>query len=244
MTIILFALSMFGNLSALRLISVFRDRALISADHLTKIGTGSCVIINLILFFSSREIFFAAISVMSALGVIIFTLWLLERRQIDTLKKEIPCFIDRWILNMKLGKSLSAARTAALSQMSTRTASLISPLFIGSISSRRTHLILDQKVLNEFLELSESPHSALQRLQSARESMRKSENFRRKSGQAVRQATIQSAVLLFLLIALAMFTVHRYGWRRNSDLLTASLLLSGLNLVCMRYLAGKKRWMI
>jgi len=242
--LILFTISMFGNMSALRLIRKFRSRALISSQHLTKIGTGSCVSINFALFFFASDLFFSIIALMCALGVTYSTLWFCERRQIDALKGEVPGFLDRWILNMKLGNSLSAARTAALLEVNERANALLSPLFLNNSRLKRAHLILDEKVLPELIELSHSPHSALQRLESARDWMRKSDEFRRKSGQAVRQTRIQSIVLLFLLIALAIFTVQRHGWRRHSDLVTASFLLSGLGIFTMQHFARKTRWKI
>lgn len=244
MAIILFAISLFGIMSALRMLIHYRSRALISSQHLTKIGTGSCALITNVLFFCARDLFSACFALMCALFVIFFSLWFLERRQIDALKKEVPGFLDRWILNMKLGKALSAARTAALQDLNIRTRALLEPLFMSQNLPRCAHLILDEKVLHELIELSHSPHSALARLENAREWMRKSDEFRRKSGQAVRQTTIQAVVLLVLLIALAVFTVQRHGWRRNSDLVLASFVLSGLGIFTMRHFSRKRRWKI
>ncbi len=244
MAIILFAISLFGIMSALRMLIHFRSRALISSQHLTKIGTGSCALIIGVLFFCARDLICASFALMCVLFVMFFALWFFERRQIDALKKEVPGFLDRWILNMKLGKALSAARTAALQDLNARARSLLEPLFVSQNIPHCVHLILDEKVLPELLELNHSPHSALARLENAREWMRKSDDFRRKSGQAVRQTTIQAVVLLLLLIALAVFTVQRHGWRRNSDLVLASFVLSGLGIFTMRHLARKRRWNI
>jgi len=243
-TLILFAISMFGNLSALRTLEHFRSRALISSQHLTKIGTGSCALVLCSVFFFARDLFFAALAVISTLFTLYFSLWFFERRQIAILKKDVPGFLDRWILNMKLGSALSSARAAALQDLNARTRTLLEPLFMSANSPGRVHLILDEKVLAELIELSHSPHSALTRLESVREWMRKSDDFRRKSGQAVRQTMIQATVLLILLIALAVFTVQRHGWRRNSDLITASFILSGLGIFTMRHLSEKRRWKI
>jgi Flp pilus assembly protein TadB len=222
----------------------FRSRAVISSHLLTKIGTGSCAIVVCALFFRARDPISAIIAVLCALLALFLSLKLIERRQIDALKSEVPAFLDRWILNMKLGNALSSARTAALLELSTRSRALLEPLFLKQGPAARAHLILDEKILREVIELSHSPHSAIQRLENAREWMRKSDEFRRKSVQAVRQTSIQAAVLLILLIALAIFTVQRHGWRRNSDLVTASFVLSGLGIFTMRHLARKKRWKI
>ena len=244
MTLILFSISVFGNLSALRTIKLFRSRALVSTNHLTKIGTGSCAIIIAALFLFARDLISASIALISVLGSLFLTLWFLEQKTITNLKREVPAFLDCWILNMKLGKSLSAARTEALLQVDSRARALLEPVFINASLAVREHLILHEKILPELLELAREPHSALARLEHAREWLRKSEEFRRKSGQATRQTTIQAVVLLVLLIALAVFTVHRHGWRRNSDLIIGSMLISALGIATMRQLARKRRWKI
>lgn len=243
-TIILIAISMFGNMSALRLLRVFRSRALISPSLLTKIGTGVCATLTIVIFFCANDILSIAIALFAVITVMILSLNMIERRQIDTLKNEVPGFLDRWILNMKLGFSLSAARAAALSESDARFTALLQPLFVASSSTRSAHLILDARLKQELVELSISPHSALQRLEFARANMKKSSEFRRKSGQAVRQTTIQSSVLLILLAALAVFTVHRHGWYRSYDLVSASMLLSAVGIITMRKLARKTKWKI
>lgn len=244
MALILFASSMFGIMSALRTINYFRTRAVISSQHLTKIGTGSCALIIAALFFCARDPFYSFFSVGAVIFIQFFSLWILERAAIENLKREVPGFLDRWILNMKLGQAMSAARTAALQELNGRARTLIEPMFLNSDSRAKSHLILDEKLLPELLELSHSPHSALSRLENAREWMRNSDAFRRKSGQATRQTMIQAIVLLILLFALAVFTVHRHGWRRNSDLIFGSFVLSGLGIFTMHHLSRKKRWKI
>lgn len=244
MALILFLISMFGNLSALRVLRVFRSRALISPNALTKIGTGACVMMNIIIFFCASDMMLSLIALITTIALIYFVLWCFECRQIDGLKKEVPAFLDRWILNMKLGNSLSSARDAALRETGERTNSLLQPLFLSTQADQRNHLILDAKILHELLLLAQLPHSALQRLESLRQMMRKTEEFRRKSGQATRQTAIQSSVLLILLVGLAIFTVHRHGWHRSSDFIIISISLSAFGVFCMRKLARKTKWKV
>ena len=244
MALILFASSMFGIMSALRTINHFRTRAVISSQHLTKIGTGSCALVIGALFLFARDPICGIFAVSGVIFAQFFSLWIIEHIATENLKREVPGFLDRWILNMKLGSALSAARTAALQELNARARALIEPLFVNSDSRAKSHLILDEKLLPELLELSHSPHSALARLENARAWMRKSDAFRRKSGQATRQTMIQAIVLLILLFALAVFTVQRHGWRRNSDLIFGSFVLSGLGIFTMHHLSRKKRWKI
>lgn len=240
----LFLISMFGNLSVLRLLRIFRSRALISTNALTKIGTFAFTSMNCAIFFIAHDFVTALLTSTATVGVVYSMLLMFERRQIDGLKKEIPSFLDRWILNMKLGNSLSSARDAALRELDARTNSLLQPLFLSAQTESRNHLILDARILREVTLLSQLPHSALQRLENLRQMMRKADEFRRKSGQATRQTAIQSSVLLILLLCLAIFTIHTRGWHENSDFIIISLLLSALGVGCMRILARKTKWKV
>lgn len=244
MALFLFVISMFGNLSALRLLRKFRVHALISAKILAKIGTFALVAMNFALFLLAHDAIMALIVICALIITLQLTLWLFERRQIDGMKKEIPAFLDRWILNMKLGNAVNAARDAALLELDARNRTLLQPLFASASIKSGDHLILDAKIRQELMRLAQHPHSALLRLENLRVMMRKSEQFRRKSGQAVRQTAIQSAVLLILLLCLAVFTIYTRGWHENSDLIIISVLLSLLGLFCMQLLARKTRWKI
>lgn len=244
MALFLFVISMFGNLSALRLLRKFRVHALISTKILAKIGTFALVAMNSAIFFFAHDASMALIVICALIIALHLTLWLLERRQIDGMKREIPAFLDRWILNMKLGNAVNAARDAALTEMDARNRTLLHPLFVSASVKSADHLILDAKIRQELVRLAQHPHSALARLENLRAMMRKSEQFRRKSGQAVRQTAIQSAVLLILLLCLAVFTIYTRGWHENSDFIIVSLLLSMIGLLCMHLLARKTRWKI
>ncbi len=244
MALILFAISLFGIMSALRMCAHFRNRGVISSQHLTKIGTGSCALIicaGFLLAHDTISLITIQFLILTSLGI---SLAIIERRAIKNLKQEVPAFLDRWILNMKLGNAVSAARSEALRELSRRSQTLIEPLFLSQDREGKSHLILEEKLLHEMLEASFAAHSSLARLENVREWMRKSEDFRRKSGQALRQTTIQAVVLLILLIALAVFTVRKHGWRRNSDLVIGSFVLSGLGIFTMQHFARKKRWKI
>jgi hypothetical protein len=240
----LFVISMFGNLSALRFLRIFRSRALISTNVLTKIGTFAFVTMNLAIFFCASDVRTSFIVLVIALITNFFALKSLERRQIDGLKNEIPAFLDRWILNMKLGNAVSTARDAALRDLDARNRALLQPLFASNSGHHENHLILDAKIARELLLSAQHPHSALARLENLRQMMRKSEKFRRKSGQAVRQTAIQSSVLLILLACLAIFTIQTRGWHENSDFIIISFLISAVGVAVMRKLARKTRWKV
>src|SRR5262249_32882328 len=162
-------------------------------------------------------------------------LFLLERREIDVLKSEIAVFLDRWILNLRLGSALPVARESALREHSNAFQSLMRPVFTtrSGVIARDRHALLNPSVMRELEKLHAHPHSALPRLENLRQLLRKSAEFRRKSGQAVRQTAIQSTVMMILLFALMIFTLKRYGWKQSGDLILLSLGLASLGVVTM-----------
>ncbi|HMN67044.1 MAG TPA: hypothetical protein PKC28_00765 [Bdellovibrionales bacterium] len=244
MALILFPVSMFGLLSVLRIARGFHSRALISPHALTKIGTGACVIVILLAFLGANRPIVAAFACFASVAALFSALKWLERRQIDALRAEIPIFLDRWILDLRLGNSLTAARDAALRESSDRFSRLLRPFFIGGPSALDSHPIFDSGTLNEMRALAESAHSALDRLKNLREMIRKTDAFRRKSGQAVRQTAIQAQVLLCLQFALAVYAVHRHGWANVHDVAMISGLLSVCGVFLMRWMAGRVKWKI
>ncbi len=244
MALFLFLISSFGLLSALRIARTFRARAVISSELVTKTGTLMCSTMLV-------SVFGCATSVLNAISIacvnlccgFLLLLWC-ERRQIDALKSQTPIFLDRWILNMKLGHSLSSARDAALRDSSERFHVLLRPLFLSGANVPRAHLVLPSKILHELKILASTSHSAIHRLENLREMVRKADDFRRKSGQARRQTSIQAGVLLFLHLALAVFVYRRHGWQRHSDLIILSFLLAACGVGWMQLLARKSKWKI
>ena len=246
MPLILYTQLVFGNLFVIRTLQIFRARALLSANAVTKIGTLFVCASGCVTFFCFRVpalcflLNFAAL--LSTLGILL----LCERQQIDALKSEVPLFLDRWSLNLRLGSALPTARDMALREHSEGFQLLVRPLFATHPRgpTRRRHLLFSAAVLGELERLHHEPHAALARLENLRQLLRKTSEFRRKSGQAVQQTAIQSVVMVVLLFALTLFTLHRYGWRRSGDLIIAAQFLSALGIVVMYFLARKTKWKI
>lgn len=243
MQLIFYGQMVFGILFVIRTHQIFRARALISAVTVTKTGTAFVFACLLIGFFATQNVFLRAGMLSLNLFGSVIALFLLEWREIDALKREIPLFLDRWILNLRLGNASLSAREFALKAHSLAFQRLMRPVFsVGS--PRERHVILSRMVMREMEKLTQEPHSALARLENLREGLRKSADFRRKSGQALRQTAIQSVVLLVLLLALMLFTFHRYGWKRAGDLVLISGGLALTGVLIMYLLSRKTKWKI
>lgn len=237
-----FLIPAFGILSVMRMSRIFRERAVISTSLVTKTGTITCASAILSGIFAKSHPISAIVGPIAIIATAFSALWIIERRQIDALKSEMPVFFDRWILDLKLGHSLSAARTAALRASSENLRALLEPVFLSRERAHEFHPLIDAALMRELTELMRGAGSSLGRLENMRMSLRKWHTFRRKSGQARRQTAIQAAVLLILQVALAAFTIFRHGWGRSFDLVIWSFLLSGVGFMLMHALSRKKSW--
>ncbi|MGE0527274.1 MAG: hypothetical protein AB7G93_22235 [Bdellovibrionales bacterium] len=241
---IFFALLVFGTLFVMRTLRIFNNRTLIRETMLTKIGTLTLSLEWISLFFTSHVPWIQGFTVVLVSITLVLVLCTCERREIDAHKSRVPFFLDRWILNMRLGQSVNAARDAALKSESEAFIALVKPCFDTqrTRSLHTAHPLFSANAMRELEELAHSPHCALERLENLRRVWRKSADFRRRSGQSLHQAAIQSAVMLVLLFALSTFAVHRYGWVRVADLVLGSALLSFTGVWLMIRMARKTRW--
>lgn len=241
MPLVLFAQSLIGILFVLRTLSVFRARGVIRESVVTNSGTIFVVLLCLVPLSVSRIPHAAAASALIVIFTFVFC-FTLERKLITGTRERVPLFLDAWILEMNLGHSLSAARDAALRAECERFQALMRPVFEAREGERKTHPLLAASVLRELEQIGSSRHGQLARLEVLRARLRQGAEFRRKSGQAVRQTAIQSVTMLVLLLAMAIYTVNRYGWKETGDLVTSSVLLSTLGVGVMVRLARKSRW--
>lgn len=232
---------MFGNLIAIRILRKFRDRSLISTRCLTKIGTAFALAASFLPFLSPRLSVFAVIFALIALKSFLKRL---ETRRIETLLAQFPRFLDHWLLNLRVGHAPRAACEAALARSDGAFQALLRPLLgaNGAPVAARRHLFLRERILLELHLAQTQSHNTVARLESLREFLRRESDFRRKSGHALRQATIQSAVLVALHFALCAFVIHRSGWARSSDLVVTSTALTALGALALRWLARRIRW--
>lgn len=241
---ILFPISLIGVLSALRITRFFIDRAVIPTKSVTKTGTLIISVMSSAQVLSANNLLLSVFECVLGSCATFLLLWWHERRIIDALKQRFPVFLDQWILNMRLGASLLTARNQALQQSPSDFKALLEPFLFSSSKVPTQHLVLSQNILCAIQKLQSTPYASLERLERLREYVRKSEQFRRKSGQALRQSQIQSLVLVTLHFALSIFTWWQYGWIRNSDLIISSAILAGVSLLWQRQLTKGVKWKI
>jgi len=246
MTFILLAQTLFGNLIAFRILRRFRNRSLISTTSLTKIGTAfaaATALASVFLFSSAR--FMPLFTVCAAIFLIVM-LKVREMRRVSRLENEFPRFLDRWLLNVRTGRAMLPAREQALAACDEQFQLLVRPLFDAknSVHGAPAHLFLSNYALTELRAVQSESHNTAARLQNLRESLARESDFRRKSGQAMRQAAIQSTVLAFMHVALTGFTAARSGFWANADLMLISTALTLAGMLLLRLLARRIQWSI
>jgi hypothetical protein len=241
MSLILFSQTIFGNLVAFRILRRFRHRALISTTSLTKIGTAFALSLSvtLLFFFRERE---PLLFIIATLVVLQVALKLKERRNIERLAGHFPHFLDRWLLNLRMGFASSTARERALSSSEGQFRALVAPIFESRTAEH--HLFLSYRDVQELRSASLEPHSTVGRLENLRRCVARRAGFRRRSIQALKQATIQSAVLISLHTALCIFILTRGDARAHTDLIAGSSLLTACGVLILRLMARRIRWTI
>ncbi len=250
MTLLLFAQTMFGNMIVIRILRRFRDRSLISTTSLTKIGTAFALLISFGAIFLIPRAEFLLLALIVCAVVLQLLLKVRENRRIEILVDRFPQFLDRWLLNLRTGSANTSARERALISSDDQFRALIKPLFDAVSTNEHparvdsAHLFLTAHIVHELRAIHSQSHNTVPRLQNLRKSLARESAFRRKSGQALRQASIQSSVLVLMHLALCVFTAFRCGFWACADLIAVSTLLTVAGMVILRLLARRIRWTI
>jgi hypothetical protein len=235
----LFSILLFGQLFVIRTQRSFGERGLISKDHLPKLGVVITASLIIGAFFLSS--LWASAFALSVLLFYRVSLHFLERRQCELFRALVPILIDAWILNLRLGIAESHARETALSRMDSGFAKLV------RTSLHSPNLLTDASVfeplfIKELQNIAQTPHFALERLECLRANLKRTSDFRRKSGQATRQTRIQSLTMLILLLALSLVAIKRYGWSQVGDLVGLAVILASVGLAAIQLVARKTKW--
>lgn len=242
MSLICFLQVTLGNLFVIRTVLVFRERGVLHQSIVTKTGTAAMAALAWTPLLSNHSPRFSTLAGAILAISPLLAFMLSEKRVLRELEGRFPVFVDRWILNLRLGNSAISARDVALREESEAFQALLRPLFQTRGDNRPRHLFLPFSVVNELEQICTTTHSALARLENLRQLLRRSAEFRHKSGSAVRQTAIQAVIMLVLLLALVIYTVHRYTWTRVGDLVATSTLLSLTGVALMVRLSQKTRW--
>lgn len=246
MSIIFFAQTAFGFLFATRILRKFRRRSLVSQRTLTKIGTAFAASMCFVAFMQPRVPRLSFFTVIFAVFALEFSVHCAEKAVIVRLQHEFPLFLAKWRLNLRVGIPATTARERALNDSDETFRTLLRPVFALTDSKHvpASHAFLNENCLRELIELQKQSHNTLQRLTEMRANLIRESDFRRKSGQALRQASIQSLVMVALHFALCVFVGLRFGFLRNIDVIGLSTVLTASGAWFLRLIARRIRWSV
>jgi len=232
-----------GNVFAIRTLQVFRARTVIAESTLTKIGTAWITAVMTSGFLVPRNPL-GLLFVLATIFTPTFLMMWLETSVLRRLSARIPSWLDKWILNLRVGKSISSALEAAFRDEPDAFQSLARPLLRQHHFHHQRHPLFTFVVAQELARLMRTDHAALARLERLREWVRRDSEFRRKSGLAGRQTRLQALTLLGLQVALAAFMLNRYSWSQCGDLVVISFSLTLISLWIMTRLSQKRLWKV
>jgi hypothetical protein len=219
-----------GFVFAFRMRDEFVDRQkLIVQSLMTKIGTAYFA-------FAFAMMMFAHSSLLIWMSVFVpqflfFTSmsWLKNQRR-SGFREIFMSSLTRLILKMKAGRAFRQALNEIIEEVEPQMrASLVEirDFVIFSQHEPSTHMSspILESIVNEFRLADQSPHAALRRLLVFREKIHTENDFRRRSGQVLRQIRAQSLLLGGLYLAVLAFVSHQFGAMKHIQIIFASIFL-------------------
>ena len=250
--IIVFIATAFGCAFAFRICALALERKVSSRATLIRIGTVGALLSALtIATFARTRTQAWMLAVAPALALLAH--FAIERaRRESRFRSELYGFLNACILRMKSGEAFRPALDGAIEDADPRARPRLRELRDVVVFSQQSPECgaVRAKVFGRTLALAarelaladRDSHSATRRCSALRDRVRLEDEFRRKSGQASRQARAQSLVLAGLYLATFAFVGHHFGIAKNLRLLGASALLFATGLFWTQTTGRKLKW--
>lgn len=246
--LIAFIITMSALMFGVRIIVRAHRENIISDHALTKIGTAYFCALIVINHFSSSTIsvvWFASFAPLIAL-ILFFEVARLTRRR--AVYKVFSESLNHTLLKMKSGKSFRQSFTEVINDMHSSHAQRMREIFDIVVFTQQDKDVFQSQfltlIVRELRFADQNPHSAITRLQTLRMRIKIEENFRRKSGHALKQVRAQSILMSGLFLAVVCFVVSNFGFTRHQHLILIATTLFACGLFWI-YSGGKKlRWKV
>lgn len=244
-----FLISILGFAVAYRISKFFIHRNLLSKSEMTKIGTAFLVVAISFIAIVPRARIALWIAIFLPLSMMAFSLVVLVKTRAKRFRERFLETLTLILLKMKSGKSFRQALAESVdeSDRSHRTklgeiANVVAFSQQDEVASISDEFV--REVVVEFKRVDQSPHSAIRRLTVFRDKLRIEDDFRHRSGQALAQIRAQSFVMSGLYLAVLLFTLHRFGWRKNSDVFLASFALFACGAIWIWFGGRRMKWKV
>ncbi|RYZ75511.1 MAG: hypothetical protein EOP05_07645 [Proteobacteria bacterium] len=243
-----FVVSIFGFAFAIRISDHFIERNLFDRSAMTKIGTAylACVIALSSFLPHSRTSLWLAL--FTPLLIFAFSLSSSVSRRSLNFKRDVLSALSVVILKMKSGRSFRQSLLETTSECSPHLRAKLTEIINVVAFSQQNKLVsrdvFVRELVDEFMLIDQQPHASMRRLNVLRDKLRIEEDFRRRSGQVLSRLRAQSLVMCGLYLAVFMFMIWKFGWQRNVQALTISMLLFSIGVMWM-WIGGRRlKWKV
>lgn len=236
----------FGLLFALR-IYFFNEQNRIFDKQLLK---NSLLIIIFLTLLTSLMVFeryfFMWIAFGSAILSVPVTIFVTARIRERRFRQDFVDFLDRAILHVRsgqsFGNSLEVSNIKTPHVSSIKLEKIIEAVHFSQKIDTSNDFV--REIFEELSSVQRFPHKTLDRLCAFRRKIKIEDDFRRRSGQIVRQVRIQIIFLSIMYVAVFTFVCVRFGFIENLKIILWSACLFFAGSIGFLLLGGKKQWKI
>ena len=234
-----------GFMFASRMREEFIERQnLVASTLMTKIGTAYFCIIAFAILFLRSSLQLWLIVFVPQLTFFIFIVCLKNQRR-SGFQEKFANILTRLILKMKAGRGFRQALGEIIlevdPQMRIRLSEVRDLVVFSQHDATETAISPSlAPIISEFRLADQLPHAALRRLQVFREKIRCENEFRRKSGQILKQIRAQSLLLSGLYVAVLIFVARHFDALKHARLIFCSISLFCAGLFWIWW--GGRRW--
>jgi len=235
-----------GLLFVHRMLMQLQQERIFATSTLTKIGT--VFFLSLVLFAALMPMRFAMITICVLQAMFSFLMSAVARFRENHFKKSALAVIEEIVLSMKTGRSFRHAFEDAKRSCDAFTQQKLAEIMSLVAFSQQTETSVMSKfakfLVEEFTHVDQKPYRSIQRLEILRTRLKMERNFRRRSGDAVKQVRLQALVLLILYICMFVAVSQHVQLVQYLSLLMTSMMLMLTGYVLMWWLVRSFRWKV
>lgn len=241
-------LTFLGSIFVIRISAKLDAHKIFSRSELAKIVIGYFSIVLIAVYFFVRTHFQMWCAVFGALVIVVFLLIYLGKKRTQNFRTHIIETLTAMILKMKSGRSFKQSLSDVIAesdgQMRAKLSEIASAVVFSQQGSTRISDQFVSELITEFIQMERNAHSSMRRLVTLRDRLKLEDGFRRKSGQVLSRVRAQSLLMSGLFVAILFYMINRFGWRDNSHIMIAAIILFNLGSLWI-WIGGRRlKWKV
>jgi Flp pilus assembly protein TadB len=243
-----FTLMMSALVFATRITSSVVTRHLLTTEQMTKIGTIYVLTLACGVVFARESRVLLWVFAFFPQAFFLAAVFILHVSRTCAFRARFIEALSLVILKMKSGKSFRHAFSETITEsdpyLREKLAEINDLVVFSQQHALTQHTAFIRHLVCELRLADQAPHASLKRLQTFRDRLRGEDDFRRRSGQVLRQIRAQSLLMVGLYVAVMAFVIRQFGFRPHIRLISVSLLLFTLGISWI-WLGGRRlKWKV